>query len=215
MVQREIAQLTEYDIDAILSLERVCYMPCLQASRETLQKRFDLGHVMLGLFVDNKLTGVASFSYRYLDGREKIRQFCENEWKPFYALAMPETFNTVLVYNVEISPERRETNDSELLKKSVMSRAKNDGCKYLIGISRIPSYNGDVFNHISHRPEVREAIDSYFDGGEYPSLDTLIRDPLLLFYHRVTGCEYLTLIDGYAPEDKASGGIRAIVYAKL
>jgi hypothetical protein len=210
-----IETLSNKDTDAILMLEESCFAPCLRASRETLRSRFDLGHIMLGLYVDEGLVGVASFAYKWFDSKEETKQFAQKQWRPFYQMDMPDTYNTVLIYNVELLPSKRGIQHIYTLLNAMMKRAADDGCDYLIGVSRIPSYNGDPFNNITMKPELKTAIDGYIAGGPMPSNDTFLQDPLILLYKQIGNCEVLTLATDYLPEDNPSGGVRAIVYTKL
>ena len=77
----QIKELTHAHLDDILTLETECFAPCLRADRETLLKRFRLGHIMLGLFEASSLIGVASFSYRHFHSEAQTRHFCENHWR--------------------------------------------------------------------------------------------------------------------------------------
>jgi hypothetical protein len=210
-----VTPLTRNDIDALLSLEAACYAPCLQASRETLEKRFDLGHIMLGAFIEGVLVGVASFAYRWFDSREAMKHFGEREWRPFYQLEMPARYNTVLIYNVEMLPEKRSVSRIYGLLDTMMQRAYEDGCRHLIGISRVPSYHGDVFNNIHAKPTLKQAIDVYVSGGDFPALEMLTQDPLVALYQKVGRCDVLGIASNYMPEDRPSGGIRAIVHTEL
>lgn len=210
-----IAVLSSKDIDDILILEEACYTPCLRASRETLRSRFALGHIMLGLYVENSLVGVASFAYKWFDSKEETKRFAQEQWRPFYQMQMPDTFNTVLIYNVELLPSKRGVQQIYTLLNAMMKRAADDGCKFLIGISRIPSYNGDPYNHVAVKTELKGAIDDYLSGGPIPSDKILLQDPLILLYKHIGNCEVLTLTTNYLPEDVPSGGVRAIVYTKL
>jgi hypothetical protein len=130
-------------------------------------------------------------------------------------MEMSDTFNTVLIYNVELLPSKRGIQHIYTLLNAMMKRASDDGCQYLIGVSRIPSYNGDPFNHIAVKPALRTAIDDYLSGGQMPSNNTFLQDPLILLYKHIGNCEVLTLATDYLPEDVPSGGVRAIVYTKL
>jgi hypothetical protein len=210
-----IAALSNKDIDDILRLEESCFTSCLRASRETLSRRFDLGHIMLGLYEDDHLIGVASFAYKWFDSKEKTKVFAKEQWRPFYQMKMSDTYNTVLIYNVELLPSKRGVQQIYTLLNAMMKRAADDGCEFLIGISRIPSYNGDPYNHIAIKPELKSAIDQYLSGGPIPSNKTLLQDPLILLYRQIGNCEVLTLASNYLPEDIPSGGVRAIVYTKL
>jgi len=210
-----ISQLAKKDIDYILKLEEACFLPYLRASRETLMQRFETGHIMLGLYVDETLVGMASFAYNWFASKAATKKFAQSQWRPFYQLQMPEKFNTVVIYNVEVLPSQRGIINIYTLLNAMMQRAAEDGCKYLIGISRIPSYNGDPFNQVAQKPVLKEAIDQYMHGGDYPSEEVLQLDPLVKLYHNIGECEVLTLVNDYLPEDKPSGGIRAIVYTKL
>ena len=215
LMNTHIETLSNNDIDAILMLEESCFTPCLRASRETLYSRFDLGHIMLGLYVDESLVGVASFAYKWFDSKEETKQFAQEQWRPFYQMKMSDTFNTVLIYNVELLPSKRGIQHIYTLLNAMMKRASDDGCEFLIGVSRIPSYNGDPYNNIVVKPELKTAIDNYLSGGPMPPSKTLLQDPLILLYKHIGNCEVLTLATNYLPEDTPSGGVRAIVYTKL
>ena len=61
--QQRVVQLGIPDIPAISELEAACWSPEIRADEKTLQKRFELGHITLGLYMQDVLIGVTSFSY--------------------------------------------------------------------------------------------------------------------------------------------------------
>ncbi len=210
-----IRTLTVEDVDQVLALEEVCFAPCLRAERRTIVKRFELGHIMLGLYDNESLIGLASFSYAQFDSQEETRLFCERDWTPFYAMGMAEHHNTLIVYNVEISPLKRGVKCVQFLLNAMMQRGFEDGCRNLIGIARIPSYNGDPESRIQQKTVLKEAIDLYFQGGNFPEMELFRKDPLLALYEKIGRCSVLCLKRDYVLEDIPSGGVRAIVYTEL
>lgn len=215
MERLSVKQLCSDEVDAILNLEAVCFSPCLRATKETLEERFRLGHIMLGLYEEEQLIGLASFAYNLFDSKAETRQFCEQEWTPFYKMKMAEKYNTLIVYNVEIFPSKRGTKYVDFLLNAMMQRGFEDGCRHLIGIARIPSYNGDSANRVHQKIALKEAIDGYFETGVFPTMELFRKDPLLALYEKIGRCTILCLKKGYVSEDTASGGIRAIVYTAL
>jgi hypothetical protein len=214
-VNTYVKMLSPEHIEKILQLEEACFEPCLRASEATLKSRFSLGHIMLGLYTDDTLIGLASFAYKWFDSKEETKLFCQNYWHPFYKMNMETPHNTVMIYNVELLPSKRNVTHIYTLLNAMMKKAYTDGCQFLIGISRIPSYKGDTYNHIEKKDSLSNALDQYIKDGIIPKQSILLKDPLIHLYKHIGRCEVLTVIKDYLPEDIPSGGIRAIVYTEL
>ena len=47
-----LVSLGEKDLELIIDLEKSSWVPLAQANKETISKRFDLGHKMFGIIVN-------------------------------------------------------------------------------------------------------------------------------------------------------------------
>jgi hypothetical protein len=213
----KLIDLTPHDIERIVDLERRSFIPPLQVLPETLQKRFDLGHQMLGIEESGRLIAMASFCYCAIDPADfttfpkTMKELCQ--------LPQPAKFETELLYNLEVEPQSRGHVHWRVLVKEVCQRGAAAGCRHGLANARIPSYAGSDSRYsqerIAQQPEVQRAIDAYLGGGPFPSDETLMKDPLLAIYRRFTGCRFLWIVPGLAPDDIATGGIRAVVHVDL
>jgi hypothetical protein len=91
------------------------------------------------------------------------------------------------------------------------------GARRLVADGRCPSYAGSLGppDRVEADDEFRRAIDTWRVSGIKPDDRTLVRDPVLRFYRRLLGCEFLYLIPDFIPQDIASGGHRVIFTAEL
>jgi len=208
-------QLTIEDLPRIVTLEQACFTPPVRASRETIQKRLELGHIMLGIEKQCNLIAVISFSYADFSPNDYARfpkTHAELTTQP-----MNPDANAVFVYNLAVAPSERGFRHDRSLLQETAQQALDWGCTFWVGNSRIPSYAGGDHpeEQIPSSPIVRQAIDRHIDGGPFPATDQLCKDPLLRFYRRLTGGTFLWLQTDFAPEDKASGGMGVVLYGRL
>ncbi len=211
-----VVQLGIADIPAILELEVACWSPAIRANQETLINRFELGHISLGLFDCDKLVGTTSFSY-WLCGDPALSRLPKT-FKEFSSHPQQEQHDSAYVYNFNMHPDYRGTAMTRQLIFTGISRLIEDGCSHMFGAVRCPSYNGSqetTFEYIEPSPRFRQTIDHHLANGSTPSAKELIADPLLRFYHRVLGCEFLAVVPHFLAGDDASGGLGVIFYKKL
>ncbi len=209
-----ITKLGKEHLESIIYLERNSWIPFAQADKETILKRFGLGHIMIGVLEDDELTGMISFSYSNFspDDYEKFpKGFGE-----FSSQEPSENYNSAFIYNLSILPKERGRYYAQMLIREALETARNKGCEYAVADGRCPSYNGSSGfeqENVKQRIEFKEAIDRYLGGGPFPEKEELLKDPTLAFYHRFG--EFLWIMPDFLPEDKPSGGIRVIIYKKL
>ena len=217
MPEPTLITLTAADADRIVELERRSFIPCLQATTETVLKRFRLGHYMFGLEHEGRLVGMVSFCYGHFDPSE--RESFPKTVKELCLQVVPKEYNAVYIYNLEVEPEHRGRRNATLFIRAAMKKAKEDGCIQAVANARIPSYAGsrpeDRQENISLQPALKAAIDRHLAGGPFPTTDELLLDPLLSLYHHVSGCEFIWIIPDMAPEDIATGGIRVIAWLDM
>lgn len=204
------------DIPEILELENVCWLPEIRANEATLRERFEMGHTSMGILVNEKLVGMTSFSYTRFspdDPDELPATFREFSSRPKHG-----DYNTAFVYNLNIHPDYRgDTLTRELIWASI-DRLRQDNCVYMLGVGRCPSYNGspgEGIENIQASPEFRKTIDNSMRTGELPATRDLIVDPVLRFYRRTLGCEFLRVTPEFLPGDTPSGNFGVIFYKAL
>lgn len=213
----EVKQLSPADADQVVDLERRSFIPSLQAQRETVLKRFKLGHRMIGACRNGHLIGLACYSYGTLNPAD-IRTLPKSE-KELCLQNVPCEYDTVFLYNLELDPSHRGGSLWRRLVTTALIQARTDRCRHGVANVRVVSYAGGDPRYPqdrgTHKPDVREAIDAYLAGGPFPDETILEQDPLLGLYHRVPGCRFLWIVPNYAPDDLATGGIRIILYFDL
>lgn len=211
-----VLQANKSDVNKLVELENKSWVPELQASRETILKRLELGHIMLCVpnSEGNKFIGKICFAYSNFSPRD-FNSFP----KKFIHFANPIfTFfrNAAFIYDLDIDPEYRGGGKlASFLIKEAIRKAKKIGCKYVVGDGRCPSYNGSRREKIKKSLDFRKEIDTYLKEVKFPAQNDFLLDPILAFYHRITGCNFLWIIPDFIPEDKASGGIRVILYKEI
>ncbi len=202
-----VLQLTVDDAPRIAQLDCESWPYPLRASEATVAHRFELGHLMLGIEHDSALLGVVAFSY--------------TSWSPQRSDAFPisnaqfnsqphnEQHNCAFAYNLVTHPKLRGSTISRRLIAAGLARLERDGCEYLLGHSRCPSYDGSEVPEIEHfdaNTAFRRAIDDAVHTDSLPALDVLLLDPVLRFYYRALNCTFVRIMPGFLPEDEASGG---------
>ena len=214
-----ITMLGPDDTDWIIKLEQRSFIPALQATRQMMLRRFEFGHLMYGLIEGNELVGMLGVSYGRFDP-DDFGSFPRTEHE-YGMQAVPANYNAVFTYNLEVEPSSRGREHSKALFQAAIDRAKREGCAYGIGCSRIPSYAGsdpqNTQEAFPHSPEFKDSIDRYLQGGPFPTLAELTKDPLLALYYRLgepAQCKFHWIIPNFATHDHASGGIRVILYGE-
>ncbi len=211
-----LVTLSVGDIPAILELENVCWLPEIRASAETLEARFTMGHISLGMRVNDELLGIVSFSYTRFSPDDPVdlpKTFAEFSSRP-----MASHHNTAFAYNLNIHPRARGGALTRELLSAGQKRMRADGCRYLLGVGRCPSYNGSTggeFESIQPSPLLRHAIDEFMRSGRQPAKEQLLADPVLKFYRYALGCTFLRVVPDFLPGDAPSGGFGVIFYKTL
>ena len=211
----EIEQLDKSHIDEIMELEVACWPEGVRASDETYLHRLDIGHILMGAREDGVLMGMTCFSYTQFDpfAPEKLpRTFNE-----FASVPTTEPYNVGFGYSLNVHPSTRGSRLLLTLLRTGYERMKADGCDYMFGDGRCPSYNGSdaPSEKVKQSPEFKQAVDHYIATGEFPTNEQLIKDPLLRYIYRVMGCEFVAIIPDFFPTDIPAGGFRVMYRRKI
>jgi len=213
---RYVRILCAADIPVILELENACWLPEIRASGETLRTRFGLGHISMGIFTDNQLVGLTSFSYTRFNPDDPAglpRTFGEFSSRPRHS-----NHNTAYVYNLNIHPDYRGESLTRKLIWAGIEQLREDNCVHLLGAGRCPSYNGNPgagIESVQASRTFRKTIDNSVVSGILPSTKELIVDPVLRFYRRTLGCKFLRVAPEFLPGDTPSGNFGVIFYKAL
>lgn len=210
-----VAELTRHDLHAIDLLEKVCWPTGLQASPDLLQSRFDSGHTMIGAWMGNRLLGLIAYRHVMFDPQD-IEAFPKN-FTEFSRGARQQKFNAVYGYNMSVHPEMRGSSLIRNLLSGAIDRVRTEGCRYIVGDGRCPSYNGGVESGRTIRQSIvfRTAVDRYMNGGHFPTLTEFLADPTLRFFYRTMHCRFLWILPNFFQGDLASGGYRVIYCVDL
>jgi len=204
------------DIAEILELENLCWLPEIRANEATLRTRFEMGHISIGMLVNEKLIGMTSFSYTHFSPDDS--NGFPNTFREFSSRPQLDDHNTAFVYNLNIHPDYRgDTLTRELIWAGI-DRLREDNCVYMLGASRCPSYNGSQgpdIETIQASPEFRKTIGNAIQTGRLPATRQLIVDPVLRFYRRTLDCKFLRVVPDFLPGDKPSGNFGVIFYKTL
>jgi hypothetical protein len=212
----QLIELSASNIPSILELEKACWLPQIRADAQTLNRRFAQGHISLGMCCDDELVGIVSFYYTQFSLDESVD--LPKSFQEFSTLPMAHHYNTAFAYNFNIHPRARGGALTRLLLDAGLSRMREDDCRYLLGVSRCPSYNGSSngkFEYILQSAELRNALDAFMLSGLQPTTKQLLEDPVLRFYHQALGCEFLRVVPQFLPRDTPSGGFGVIFAKKL
>ena len=211
-----IVSMDANDIPAMCALERSAWSAPLQAGVSTMIARAELGHNFLGAWRKSELIALTCFVITRLD--------------PFDAEAFPRTFgefSTIArssrplsgyVYNLCVHPLHRGERVVRQLIDAGIGILRDSGCRYLVGDGRCPSYagtQGDERDPVEFNPAFRSIIDSWRLTGIKPPDDRIALDPVLRFYKRTLGCDFVYLKPDFLPADTASGGHRVIFVKTL
>jgi hypothetical protein len=195
------------DISAMWALEKAAWSPPLQADIGMMTARARLGHTFLGAWAGDELIASCCFALSRLD--------------PFIAGEFPRTFDEFssiarsmpplsgYVYNFCVHPTRRGEHVVRPLIEAAIKIMRDNGCRYLVGHGRCPSYAGAAASapdSVKFNPAFRSLIDNWRTTGVKPPDNEIILDPVLRFYKRVLSCEFVYLKPDFLPADTASGG---------
>lgn len=218
MTRLRLLELDHGSIDAMLAVERAVFIPPMQASGDTMRRRLDMGHVMLGLARedDGALAGMGCFSYAWLPpaGIDALAGFPRDEHE-FCSWPVPKEFNAAFAYNLAILPRYRSYPVLRMLFHAGLERMQRDGVRYGFNCVRLASYNGSeahgfATESIPQRPRLKAAIDRYLAHGVFPSREVLDLEPLARLERRLCDCVYRWILPDFAPWDAASGGHRLL-----
>ena len=214
--RHRLVALGASDIPAILELENACWLPGIRANAETLEERFAMGHISLGMCINDALVGIVSFSYTHFSPDEPAG--LPASFREFSSRPMANDHNTAFAYNLNIHPRARGGVLTRELLSAGLSRMREDGCYYLLGVGRCPSYNGSTGGEVESirpSPVLSHAIDEFMRNGRQPAPGQLLADPVLKFYQHSLGCEFLRVVPDFLPGDTPSGGFGIIFYKTL
>lgn len=212
-----LTELTRENIPAICRLEQDCWPPALQAGASTIEHRLASGHTLVGAWSDDRLAGLIAYrhvKFNPLDPNAFPKTFAE-----FASGNRQPEFNAVYGYNMSVHPALRGSQIIHDLLAGAIARVRADGCRYIVGDGRCPSYNGEGEDGndktISQSPVFRAAMDRFMNGGAFPSLQEFLADPALRFFYRKMQCRFLWILPDFFPGDHASGGYRVIYCVDL
>jgi hypothetical protein len=211
-----VLQLTVDDAPRIAQLDCESWPQALRVSETTVVHRFELGHSMLGVEHDDELLGVVAFSYTSWSPQPTDTFPVSNA--QFNSQPHDEQHNCAFAYNLVTHPKLRGSSISRRLIAAGLAQLRCDGCEYLLGHARCPSYNGsDVpgIEHFSANIAFRHAIDDAVQADTLPGLDVLLLDPVLRFYYRALRCTFVRIMPGFLPDDEASGGNAVRFFKRL
>lgn len=212
-----LIQLQKDDVPLIIEMEKKAWVPGARATRDSLLKRFDLGHTMFGsINPTGELSGLAAFGYSQVDIEDQ--ESFPKTFDEFSTTRTPQNFNSSFAYNLSVIPEEKGKPHATNLIKAVLLESKNRGCEYTFGDGRCSSYNGSLdtdHEKIEQQPSFKASLDKYIATGEFPSIDELTQDPTLRFYRRHLKCDFPWIIPDFLPTDKPTGGFRVILRVDL
>lgn len=210
-LEHRLVNLGPRDIDRIMELEQAAFDTTIRARPETVLKRMSMGHQLLGAKIDDQLVGAIGFSTTTL-GPDDFSGV-PTTFKEYSTQTVPAGADTVCIYSLGIVPKARSLSCARLLIDSAFDYGRVHGMARVIADGPLPSFAGN--EQVRPRPEVRRMIERYLATGEFPSRSDFLKDPVLALYARLTGCDFVRLIEGFLPEDLASGGWRVLLHRRL
>lgn len=204
------------DVDRLAQLESEAWPPGLRADAGTIRLRLMRGHRLLVVEIGDRFAAAACFYHTTLDPTDATS--FPRDFEIFSTMPATAPVRSTYVYNLCVTPSQRGRGSAECLIDAVIRDARAFGAQCLVGDGRCPSYAGttDAGPHrVRHDPTFQRAIDDWQRTGLRPDTQRLIRDPVLRYYHRRLDCEFLHLLPGFLPEDRAAGGFRVIFVKRL
>jgi len=229
-----ITYLDAGDIAEIMALEKKVCIPLIQASEETILKRFARGNFMIGVRMNDALVGSLGFRYGNfsLDNRD---EFTKNFREFSTPHEKPSTYNAGFIYSVNVDPEHRTlavhkgcakglraTGIGKALFVNAIKKMREDKCDFLVGDGRPTFYNGSHdFPHerYDQAPHLKDLLDKCAAGHELTPGEgaEIMEYPIFRAYNKFVGggFEVAWVIPGFFPSDTPTGGFRVILYKRL
>ncbi len=211
MSDYQVVAVGPADIERIMDLEAKAFDPELQASRETILRRFGLGHRMLGADAGDRLVGQISFSSIRFSPDDPSAY--PSTFKAHSSQPVPPDANTICLYSLGVDPTARQVVLFRDLLESALAWGRSEGLVHAVADGQLPSFNGN--DQVKARPEIRTMVERFLETGRMPADEEILHDPALAMYRRLTGCTFLTMLPDFIPEDTASGGWRVLLYRVL
>lgn len=229
-----IAELTSADIEDIMVLERKVCIPLIQASEETILKRFDVGNIMVGTRLNGVLVGSIGFRSGYFDPENK-ESFVENFREFSTPPERPIAFNAGFIYSVNVDPTYRAlavqpktvrlhtVAIGRTLIVQAAERMKASGCVYAVGDGRPAFYNGShdfpQQEYYDESPRLKDLLDKASAGHTLSGEESkeILSYPIFRAYDRFLGggTQLAWVLPGFFPTDLPTGGFRVILYKTL
>jgi len=209
-----IRQLTLADLPDILDVEQRSFVPGARASEETLRRRLQSGHTVLGAENSSGLIGQVSFLSAEFDPLNQAA-FPQSQMELSLQPNKPGA-NAGFIYNLATAPGYRGLSLVRKLYRAATEAIVASECEFVVGAVRMPSYRGSQAGpteNIPMSPVFSAAVDRYLAGGRLPSLREFCHDPLLAFHHRMSGGDFVWILPGFEPNDAASGGMYTVLVA--
>ncbi len=204
------------DIGRLARLEAEAWPQALRANKQTIRMRLMRGHRVLVAETEDRFVAAAGFYHTAADPTNETA--FPRDFQTFSTMHASTPVRSTYVYNLCVTPDQRGYGSAEHVIDAVIRDARAAGARFLVGDGRCPSYAGAIGSgpdRVQHDPLFRQAIDDWLRTGVRPELQLLIRDPVLRYYYRRLGCEFLHLAAGFLPEDGAAGGFRVIFLVRL
>jgi ribosomal protein S18 acetylase RimI-like enzyme len=208
---RDIVDLRKENIDEIIDLEKRSWIPELQASRETILRRLQNGHIFLGVRVAGTLIGKICFAPAQFDPSD--RSSFPNTFDEYSNQGRHERPNAVFAYNIDVDPAYRGQGHATALLNAMVERSRNDGYVYLVGSGRPSSYEGSSSSgheYVAKETRLKDAIDRYLAGDPFPTDEEFCLDKTLALYKSTMNCRFLWVTREFLAADKPSGGLSVI-----
>lgn len=231
----EVIELGLADIDEVMELEQRVCTPLIQAQKETVCNRLELGNIMLGVRMGALLVGSIGFRYSnfYPDSLESFPKTFGEFSTP---TKKPTDYNAGFCYSVNVDPELRTlavyrktnkglrpTGVGKALMVGMVERATKDGCTWLVGDGRPAFYNGSFdFPHERYEQDLKlkAILDECAAENRQPTneeKENLLNYPIFRAYSKAIGggLQLAWIIRNFFPRDIPAGGFRVIVYKRL
>jgi hypothetical protein len=230
----EVAELTSASINDIMVLERRVCIPLIQASEETILRRFSVGNIMLGTRLNGALVGSIGFRYGCFDPENK-ESFVRN-FKEFSTPSeRPTVFNSGFIYSVNVDPAYRalavQPKTAKLHAVAIgwilivhaVERMKALGCAYAVGDGRPAFYNGSHGflgqEYYEQIPRLKYLLDKAGAGHTLSNEESkeILSYSIFRAYDRFLGggTQLAWVLPSFFPTDLPTGGFRVILYKTL
>ena len=230
----QIVYLDAGDIAEIMALERKVCIPLIQASEETILKRFARGNFMIGVQLNDVLVGSVGFRYGNFSPNNRD-EFTKNFTEFSTPHEKPSAFNAGFIYSVNVAPEHRtlavhKQNPTGLraigigrdLLVSALQKMRQDRCNFLVIDGRPAFYNGshDFFHErYDQVPSLKDLFNKCDSGHELTPREAteILSYPIFGAYNKFLsgGLEVGWIIPDFFPSDTPTGGFRVILYKRL